>query len=170
MPADGRGHGLADGLARGRQRQLPREGEPRLEQAQGLAPRAVVQPEVADFSEALGQHVLEEAADELVRRDARGAGLAGRPVAVSEDDLLSVVAQDRGVGERHAEDVAGEVGQRLLPRADGLGVDDPRPAPDGGRDLREERGVAVRGPEIADVGGAENTQTRLDSCVAIVSQ
>jgi len=38
--ADGRGHGFAGGLARGRQGQLPREGEARLEQAQGLAPRA----------------------------------------------------------------------------------------------------------------------------------
>jgi len=97
MPAGGRGHGLADGLARGRERQLPREGEPRLEQAQGLAPRAVVQPVVAHLAEALGQHVQQEAPDELVRRDARGAGLAGRPVAVSPNEAKSAI--DGGVAD-----------------------------------------------------------------------
>lgn len=75
--ADGRGHGLADRLVRWRERQLPREGEPRLEQAQGLAPRAVVQAAVAHLAEALGQDVLQEAADELVRKRETGGVIQG---------------------------------------------------------------------------------------------
>ena len=54
----------------GRQWQVAREGQLCLEQAQGLAFGAVVQPVVTDFAEAGWQHVQQEATDELVGGEA----------------------------------------------------------------------------------------------------
>jgi hypothetical protein len=115
------------------------KSELRLEQAQGLALGSVVQTVVAHLAEAGREHVLEETADELLRFKAGGAGLSGFAVAIPEHDELIIVAQDGGVGEGDAVDVARQVGQRVVAGADGLGVHDPGLAPDCGRDGGKDR-------------------------------
>ena len=80
----------------------------------------------------------------------------GLPVGPSrEDDFPVVVAQDGGVGEGDAEDVACEIGQRLVAGADRLGVDHPGLAPDGIRHGGKEVGVCFA-QEVAEAGGEQD--------------
>jgi hypothetical protein len=69
--------------------------------------------------------VPQEAADELLRQQACRARLARCAVAIAEDDLARVVAQDGGVGESDAEDVARKLGKGVPASANGLRVNDP---------------------------------------------
>ncbi len=84
------------------------------------------QTEVADLVEAARQHVLEEAAHELVAAEAAGSPAAGLAVLVLDGDRFVVEADDAGVGESDAKDVAGEVVEHgLFAVAPGGDVEDP---------------------------------------------
>ncbi len=84
---------------------------------------------VADAVEALGQHVDEEAADELVRCERHGlvALVPFAPVVlVLEGDAVVVEGDEAAVGDGDAVGVAGEIGEYGLGSGEGaLGVDDP---------------------------------------------
>src|SRR4051794_33988338 len=108
------------------------------------------QAEVADLVEATWQHVLEEAAHELVATEPAGAPPAGLAVLVLEADPVVVEADDAGVGERDAEDVAGEVVEhRLLTLAPGADVEDPWRVPDRVRDDEIRAPLPQQGAEFA---------------------
>src|SRR3954451_5670121 len=93
------------------------------------------QAKVADLVEAARQHVLEEAAHELVAAEPAGASLAGLAVLVVEADPVVVEADDAGIGERDAEDIAGEIVEhRLFALAPGADVKHPSLVPDRVRD------------------------------------
>ena len=153
--AEGSGHRHAGWLSPGRQRQGVGEGELGLKQVKGLAFGTVVEAVVADLAEPGREDVLEEPADELLGIEAGGSWLAGGAVAETEDDFPVVVAQDGGVGEGDAEDVACEIGQRLVAGADRLGVDHPGLAPDGIRHGGKEVGVCDA-QEVAEAGGKQD--------------
>src|SRR5579863_10683259 len=90
------------------------------------------QAEVADLVQALGQDVLEEAAHELLAGDAADPPAVGFAMLVADSDRLIVEADDSGVGDRDAEDVAGEVVEHgLLALAPGRAMDDPGLGPGG---------------------------------------
>jgi hypothetical protein len=89
------------------------------------------QTEVADLVEAARQHVLEEAAHELVAAEAAGPRVAGLAVLVLDSDRFVVEADDAGVGESDAKDVAGEVLEhRLFTVSPGGDMNDPGHLPD----------------------------------------
>ena len=71
---------------------------------------------------------------------------AGFFVTVAQADLTLVVVHDGGVGQGHAEGMAGQIRQRVLARAGGLGMHHPRLAPVGqrGRDSRIALGKVPR--------------------------
>ena len=83
--------------------------------------------EVSDTDEAVGEHVQEEAADELGGMDLLGAPLAATLVVlVAEDDVVAFHAQQALIGDRDAMGVASEVVDDGLRSAKGLlGEDDP---------------------------------------------
>ena len=66
------------------------------------------QAEVTHLVEAARQDVLEESAHELVSAEAAGSRAAGPAFLVSDADGLVVEADDAGVGESDAKDVAGQ--------------------------------------------------------------
>ena len=85
----------------------------------------MVQAEVADFDEALGQDMLEEAAEELGGFQSAGALALLLAIAITEPHTLVIGMEDRGVGDGDTIKVAGEITDGLVAGADGLGVDDP---------------------------------------------
>jgi len=101
------------------------EAEHQAREGECLALGGMVQSEVADLDEALGQDMLEEAAEELGRVECAGALALLLAVAVAEADGVIIGLGDGGVGEGDAVEVAGEIAQRLVAGADGLGVDNP---------------------------------------------
>src|SRR5260370_3368167 len=93
-----------------------------------LPASAVGQPaEVADAREASGQYMLEEASQELLRRERHGALLAAiRIVLPPEGDLGVGDCLQPVVGDGDAVRVTGQVVEDVLGAAEGrLGVDDP---------------------------------------------
>jgi hypothetical protein len=89
---------------------------------------AVGQPaEVADAGEASGQHMLEEAAQELLRRERHGALLAAmRVVLAAEGDSGVGDGEQAMVGDGDTMGVTREIVQHMLGSAEGrLGIDDP---------------------------------------------
>jgi len=84
---------------------------------------------VADAMEACGQHVHEEAADELVdgERHHLVALAAFEPVVLPlEGDALVVACEQAAIGDGNAMGVAGEIAQDFLRPAEGaLAVDSP---------------------------------------------
>src|SRR5690242_16062572 len=108
------------------------------------------QAEVANFVEAAWQHVLEEAAHELLAAEPAGAPLAGLAVLVLDRDRLVVEIDDAGVGERDAEDVAGEVVEhRWFTVTPGADVKDPGRVPDRVRDGETRALLPQQGTELA---------------------
>src|ERR1700750_3093997 len=108
------------------------------------------QAKVADLVEAAQQHVLEEATHELVAAEPAGAPLAALAVLVLDGDPVVVEADDAGIGERDAEDVAGEVVEHgLLTVAAGADVKDPRLVPDRVRDDEIRALLPQQRPEFA---------------------
>src|SRR5262249_3580165 len=81
--------------------------------ASGLM-RARVMPEaeVAYLVQPPGQYVLEEAAHELVAAQTRRGPAARFPMLVADGD--AVEPDDSAFGDRHAEDVAGEIAQHRV--------------------------------------------------------
>jgi hypothetical protein len=92
---------------------------------QGLTLGGMVQAEVADFDEALGQDMLEEAAEELGWLQGTGVLALMFAVAEAEADGVVVCLNDGGVGDGDPVEVAGEIAQRFVPGSDRFGVDDP---------------------------------------------
>src|SRR6201996_8502086 len=89
------------------------------------------QAEVADLVKATWQHMLEDAAHDRVAAEPAGTSAAGLAILVLDRDRLVVAVDDAGVGERDAEDIAGEVvDHRLFTIAPGTDVEDPRLMPD----------------------------------------
>lgn len=86
--------------------------------------------------------MLEKAADEI--DGVEGAPLEGArtAVAVAERDVAVLEAFESAVDEGDAKDVACQIVEDLLPGAGVLDVDDPFVAPDRGRRLIEEAGLA----------------------------
>jgi len=67
------------------------------------------QPVIAYLDQALGQDVLEEAPDELVRGERTIPGLAGRADRVAERDLVIRHADNPIVAQRDPKDIGGEI-------------------------------------------------------------
>src|SRR5271166_5096408 len=88
------------------------------------------QTEVGDLVEAARQHVLEEAAHELVAAEAAGSRASGLAFLVLDADGFVVEADDPGVGKSDTKDVAGEIVEHgLFAVAPGGDVEDPWLAP-----------------------------------------
>src|SRR6266851_4484766 len=83
--------------------------------------------EVADTGEASGQHMEEEAAQELLRREGHGALLAAvRVVLPAEGDPGVGDREQAMVGDGDTMGVTREIVQHMLGSAEGrLGIDDP---------------------------------------------
>src|SRR4051794_22528042 len=107
------------------------------------------QAEVANLVKALGQYMLEIAAQELGPRDPADPGPAGLPVAVLEADGFLIQAEDAPVGERDAEDVARQIVEHgWLAHPPGGNVHDPGRAPDGGGKAHPGTALLEHGPEL----------------------
>ena len=71
--------------------------------------RGMPKSEVADLVKAARQHMLEEAAYELITAEPAGSRAAGPAFLVLDGDGLVVETDDAGVGESDAKDVACEI-------------------------------------------------------------
>lgn len=106
--------GAVGRLRRGHVEQLPAQGE--LGGSLAVCKEAIV----ADAVKAIGQAVQQEAADELVRCQEHGLGLAMVAVILpAEPDLLAIEVSEPAIGDGHAVGVAAEIGQNLLRPAKG---------------------------------------------------
>jgi len=98
--------------------------------------------EVADFHEAVREHVLEEPAETL--HDVKGGGswaCTGR-FTVSEGDHAVLEADDALVGDSDPEDIGGEGGESGVSVVIGLRVDVPGDGPDLWVDMLQQAGLA----------------------------
>src|SRR5215203_5466587 len=93
---------------------------------------------VTNLHEAVGEHVLEEATDELFSRDGATLELVRGRLFVSESDLATVQLVQAIVTDSNAKDVRGEIFEGLLTRAHRFGMHDPVSAPDVRSDSREQ--------------------------------
>src|SRR6202453_2656133 len=95
-----------------------------------VALRGMPQTEVSDLVEAARQHVLEEAAHELLAAEPARPRLTGLAVLELDGDRFVVEADDACVGESDTKDVAGEVVEHgLFAFAPGGDMQDPGPPP-----------------------------------------
>jgi len=99
---------------------------------------------VAHFDEALGQHVLEEAADEGGGGQGASSKLLGRRFLVLKSDLTVGELEEALVAEGDAEDVRGEVLESGGAGAHCLAVNQPIFVPDA-RVNRREQAALFRG-------------------------
>ena len=95
---------------------------------------------VAHLGEAAREHVLQEAGDELGRRELAATGLVGVRVGVPEDHASVVEQLDAVLGDRDPVDVAGKVAGDADAVAGVLHVDHPGRGPDLSGDLLGEPG------------------------------
>jgi len=96
---------------------------------------------VTDLDEAIGEHMLEEATDELLGGEGATPGLVSGGLFVSESDLAIMEAAEAAVTEGHAKDVRGEILESGFTGADWFGMHDPVFAPDMGVDQGEQFGL-----------------------------
>ena len=90
------------------------------------SPFGMPQAVIADLVEAERQHMLEEAAHELMAAQAADSSVAGLAFLVLDGDRFVVEANDPCVGKSDAEDVTGEVLEYgLFTVAPGGAVEDP---------------------------------------------
>jgi hypothetical protein len=85
---------------------------------------------VTDLDESVGEHVLEEATDELFSGDGAMLKFVSGRLLVSKSDLAIMEAAEAVVTESHAKDVRGKILKSLDPTAHGFGVNHPVFAPD----------------------------------------
>ena len=104
---------------------------------------------IADLHQAAGQHMLEEATDELQGVQGHGALTVAVGFAVAAGDLIVFDLDDAAVGNGHLKDLGGQVLDGALAGPDGLTVDVPLHGPDLGGDLPEQAGL---GQEITELG------------------
>jgi hypothetical protein len=91
----------------------PREGQRLSSVAVGK------QSEVADFDETGGQHMEQEAADELDRVELHGAAaVAMSGVSPSEANLAVIETEESSVGDGNPMRVAGQILQHMLGSAE----------------------------------------------------
>ena len=100
------------------------------------------QAEVADFHKAVGQDMLEEPTDKLHSVEARGAWTCTAGFAVGEGHGAVRERDDTAIGDRHFEDIRGEVFQGGVGVWSGLAVDVPGDSPDPWIDLLQQVGLA----------------------------
>ena len=96
---------------------------------------------VTDFHEAGGQHVLQEAADELHDFQRESSQSITVRFFIADEDGAILDCEDAAIGDGDFEDVGGKVFEACLRGRDGLGVDVPVDVPDLRGDLIEEAGV-----------------------------
>lgn len=102
--------------------------------------RAGEQAVVSDLDVALGQHVLDEASEELDRRDRDRLAVLG-----AEGDVVVADVNDPAVRDPDSMRVATEVAEDVLGPGEGLfGIDDPTVLRDGGAEALEARGIGER--------------------------
>jgi len=93
----------------------------------GGTPQAIV----PDFVEPLGQHMLQQAADELGGRQGHGLPAMISGVLVAEADLAVLDREQTAIGQRNPVDIPAQVVQDLLRALEGgFAVDDPSFGPD----------------------------------------
>ncbi len=80
---------------------------------------------VTDLDEAVGEHVLEEATDELCGGDGAMLELISGRLFVRESDLALMQLAEAVVTDSDAKDVRGEIFESLLAGAHRFGVDHP---------------------------------------------
>jgi hypothetical protein len=97
---------------------------------------------VADFHEAVREHVLEEPAEKL--HDVKGGGAWACPGRFTggESDHAVLEADDALVGESDLEDIGGEGGEGGVSVVIGLTMDVPEDGPDLGVDVLQQSGLA----------------------------
>ncbi len=100
------------------------------------------QAEVADFHKAVGQDMLEEPTDKLNSVEARGAWTCTSGFAVGEGHGAVRERDDTAIGDRHFEDIRGEVLQGGVGVWMRLAVDVPGDVPDLWIDLLQQTGLA----------------------------
>jgi len=122
---------------------------------------------VADLHEAFGQDMLEEPSNELEGAEGHSSPSLAMGLLVSEEYGIVLDLQDSAVGDGDAEDIGGEVLDRVRAISHSLGVDIPGDVPDLGADLvqepclfhfvaelgSEEDGQSFDGEEEVEVGG-----------------
>jgi hypothetical protein len=107
---------------------------------------------VADFDKALGQDVLEKAADELEGRQGTDLEFASIRSPVAEGHFAVCQLEDAMVADGDAEDVWSEILQGGQATAHRLAVDDPILLPDCVRDLGKAVGLAQ---SVAELGAKD---------------
>jgi len=114
--------------------EMDKGGDPGEGDGRGWVEEAVV----ADLHEAFGQDMLEEPADELEGTESHGSPSVAVGLLVAEEYGIVFHLQDSAVGDGDAEDIGGEVLDRVRAVSHGLGVDDPGHVPKLGADLAQE--------------------------------
>src|SRR5262245_19169765 len=108
------------------------------------------QAEVADLMQALGQHVLQKAAHELVAGKACVEQAARGALPVTDGDAGRIEANDAAVGDGYAVDIARQILEHGVGAvAPGRAVHDPRLAPHRLGDKEVGALLGERGPELA---------------------
>ena len=122
--------------------------------APGGTPEAVV----PHLRAAAREDVLQEAAEKLDTGERGAPDRLGAVIAIPKGDLVVVDLFESTVGDRHAEEIAGQVVEDARPIAGGLCVHDPRGGPHRRRYLLEQAGVLHRRAHL----GAHDHRQRAD--------
>ena len=112
--------------------------------------------EAAHLLEAVGQDMLEEAADELRGREGGEFLSFGLAILITKGDLAVFEFEDAVVAQSHAKDIGSEIFQGGLAAADRLTINDPILVPD----LRWQLEVEGSFPEgVAELGAEDLAQS-----------
>ena len=114
-----------------------------------LAPSWVPEAVVADFVQTFRQHMLQEAAHELVAAQASGPPLVRLAIFVADSDALVIEGNNAAIGNGDAEHVAGEIAEHgLIAFAPGSTVHDPCLLPCSFRHDQVRTALCKRGLEL----------------------
>jgi hypothetical protein len=131
--------------------------EEELEAAEGDSLRGMEEAVGADAVETAGRDMLQEAPQELVRREGHRLAEAGAGVAIGEGHAAVVGGDEALVGERGTVDVAAEVLEEGIGAqvAGGFGIDDPWLAPGDVEEVEVGMPLEGAGPGVQDGEGGE---------------
>jgi hypothetical protein len=132
-----------------------RRREALANQRQERAAAGTEQTIVAHFDKTLGQDMLQEAVDELVRLQGTQVGLTSVGIAVAEGDLVVLQADQAAIANGDAKDIRREVLEGLEAIPDRLAVYDPVLFPDRRRDEVKAVGLAQG---VAELGAEEGRE------------